>query len=337
MAVNKRAKKKRPPARKRSTSRKRGQANQQRWPLLQTLLAVLILVLGAIIATYYFGSFELRAKMERIAIRTIHAARAPESMPRPIVSALNRIYDTMPESQGLVVEGGELGHEETPLIAGVPLSSSPIRVLRNKSYLNLYNERQRQSRCVAFKLNERDQHTAKLPNIFFEDPRIRQLSTHAMQLGKWTPQPIAPVAALAHAFGAEGANEAHLVTNLAPMTDDFAQGLWQRLIHELAVTYPKRFGEIWIYAGPVIHAKSSKLASGVPIPDSFYAIAFDLTETGGLRAIAFLVPQDAKDSSLRSYITSISRIEQQTGLQFLPEVDYHAREVIGSAVSPQLW
>ena len=75
----------------------------------------------------------------------------------------------------------------------------------------------------------------------------------------------------------------------------------------------------------------------MPIPEGFYAIAFDLTETGGLRAIAFLVPQDAPDTKLRNYITSIAKIEKHTGLQFLPDVDYHAREVLGSNVSPQLW
>jgi len=40
---------------------------------------------------------------------------------------------------------------------------------------------------------------------------------------------------------------------------------------------------------------------------------------------------------LRNYITSIAQIETHTGLKFLPEVDYHAQEVLGLAVSPQLW
>jgi endonuclease G len=294
-------------------------------------------MIGGIAAAYYFGSFELRSKMERITIRSIHVVRSPEFMPGPIVSALNMVYDAIPESQGLVVEGGELAHEETPLIAGVPQSDSPLRVLHNKSYINLFNERERQSSCIAFKLSDRERHKAKAPDDFFEDPRIKQLRARDMELGQWMPQPIAPPAALAKAFGQDGANEARLVSNLAPMTAAFTNGLWKRLIKELTVTYPKRFGEIWVYVGPVIRLESSKLASGVPIPDGFYAIAFDLTDAGGLRAIAFLVPQDAQDTTLRNYISSISRIEELTGLQFLPEVDYHAREVLGSMVSPRLW
>ncbi len=236
-----------------------------------------------------------------------------------------------------MVEGGELGHDETPLIAGLPGSNSPVRVLRNKSYINLFNEKARQTTCIAFKLSGGDPQDAPIPDDFFEDPRIKQLRARDLLLGYWQPQTIAPAQALAAEFGTVGANEACLVTNLAPMSATFSSGLWQRLMYEITVTYPRRFGETWIYLGPVMHTQSSKLDSGVPIPDGFFAIVFDQTEAGGLRAIAFLVPQDATDTKLRRYITSIAKIEAHTGLKFLPEVDYHAQEVLGLAVSPQLW
>ncbi len=337
MAVKKRANKK-STADKRSAPRKRAKATPAaRKPTLWITLVALVLCIGAITAAYYFGTFKLRTQMERVAIKSINAVRSPEWMPRPFVSLLNMGYDAIPASQGLVVEGGELGHEDSPLIAGVPQSKSPVRVLYNQSYINLFNEKERQTTCIAFKLSGNERQDATVPDDFFEDPRIKQLRTKDLRLGQWMPHPIAPPNALASAFGEVGANEACLVTNLAPMSEAFSAGLWQRLIREIAVSYPKRFGEIWIYLGPVMREQSSKLDSGVPIPDGFYAIAFDLTETGGLRAIAFLVPQDATDTKLRNYITSVSKIEQHTGLQFLPEIDYHAREVLGSTVSPQLW
>lgn len=336
MAVKKRAKKK-TTARKRSAPRKRAKARPSRKPTLRIALVALLFGIGALIAVYYFGSFALRTQMERVAIKSINGVRAPEWMPRPIVGLLNLGYDAIPESQGLVVEGGELGHDDSPLIAGVPQSKSPVRVLRNKSYINLFNEKERQTACIAFKICGDDQQSATVPDDFSEDPRIKQLRAKDLRLGQWMPHTIAPPIILAKAFGEVGGNEACLVTNLAPMSEAFSTGLWQRLIREITVNYPNRFGEIWIYLGPVMREQSSKLESGVPVPDGFYAIAFDLTETGGLRAIAFLVPQDAPDTKLSHYITSISKIEKHTGLDFLPEVDYHAREVLRSAVSPQLW
>lgn len=297
----------------------------------------MVLGISALSATYYFGSFALRTGMEHAAIQSLNVVRSPEWLPRPFVSLLNIAYDTIPGSQGLVVEGGELGHEESPLIAGVPTSKTPIRVLHNQSYINLFNEKERQTTCIALKLSNRDRQNATVPSNFFEDPRIKQLHERDLRLGQWQPQAIAPPQVLAAEFGEVGANEACLVTNLAPMSTQFNAGLWQRLIEEVAVSYPKRFGEVWIYLGPIVRQQSSKLNSGVLIPDGFYAIAFDLTEAGGLRAIAFMMPQDATDTKLSNYITSIAQIEKYTGLQFLPEVDYHAREVLGSVVSPQLW
>jgi len=336
MAANKRAKKNSSSARKRNSPRK-GAKSAARKPILSKLRSLLVLGVVALIASYYFGSFALRVQIERAAIQTINVVRAPEWLPRPITSLLNLAYDTIPESQGLVVEGGELGHDETPLIAGLPGSNSPVRVLRNKSYINLFNEKARQTTCIAFKLSGRDRQDAPIPDDFFEDPRIKQLRARDLRLGYWQPQTIAPAQALAAEFGAVGANEACLVTNLAPMSATFSSGLWQRLMYEITVSYPQRFGETWIYLGPVMRTQSSKLDSGVPIPDGFFAIVFDQTEAGGLRAIAFLVPQDATDTKLRNYITSIAQIETHTGLKFLPEVDYHAQEVLGLAVSPQLW
>jgi len=336
MAVKKRATRKRT-----TTTRKRTRSKPQREParkpFLRTVFVVLLLGVGALIAAYYFGSFGLRTQMERVAIRSINVARAPEWMPRPIVSLLNLGYDAIPGSQGLAVEGGELGHDESPLIAGVPTSKSAVRVLHNKSYINLFNEKQRQARCIAFTLSDSDRLDATVADGFFEDPRIKQLQARDMRLGQWMPGAIAPPAALAGEFGTLGANEAHLVTNLAPMSEKFRDGLWQRLMQEITISYPKRFGEIWIYLGPVIRKESAKLESGILIPDAFYAIVFDLTDAGGLRAIAFLVPQDAKDTLLQNYISSIDEIEKVTGLKFLPEVDYHAGQVLGTSVSPQLW
>jgi endonuclease G len=333
MAAKKRATRKTTTARK----RQRSKAKPERKSFLRTVFVVLLLAICALAAAYYFGSFGLRTQMERIAIKSINAARAPEWMPRPIVSLLNMGYDAIPGSQGLAVEGGELGHEESPLIAGVPPSKSPVRVLHNKSYINLFNEKERQTACIAFKLSDGDRQDATVPEGFFEDPRIKQLRARDMRLGQWTPGAIAPAVALAGEFGEVGANEAHLVTNLAPMSTKFREGLWQRLMQEITVCYPRRFEEVWIYLGPAMRPKSAKLDSGVPIPDGFYVIVFDLTDAGGLRAIAFLVPQDATDTALKNYITSIEKIEKHTGLEFLPEVDYHAREVLGAAVSPQLW
>ena len=331
MAAKKRANKK-SSARGQKKQRTRGMSR------LSQLAFLLLVAMGACSAAYHFGSFTVRTQMEHIALQSISAARSPDWLPRPLTRLLNAAYDQIPGSEGLVVEGGEIGHEDSPFIAGLPESTLPIRILRNQSYSNIFDPKKRLTTCVALQLSSDDSGSASTPSNYFEDTRIKSLRAIDMQLGQWLPQPIAPAEALAKNYGEVGANEAHLTTNLAPMSEAFYNGIWQQLIYEITVTYPSRFNQTWIYLGPVIEQQSSaKLSSGIPIPNSFYAIVFDLTEIGGLRAIAFLLPQDQPSVKLSDCITSIAQIEQQTGLHFLSDVDYHAREVLGTYISPQLW
>jgi endonuclease G len=336
MAGKKRAKKK-TTNRKRSHARSRAKQSTSVKSRLRAALVLTFLCIGAIAATYYWGSFELRNKMERAAMQSLNVLRSPDWMPRPITGLFNAAYDAIPGSQGLAVDAGELGHESSALIAGIPTAQTPIRVLHNESYINLFSEPTRQTTCIALKLSNTTPQKATIPTVFFEDPRIKQLRERDFSAAGLQAQPMAPPVALAETFGSVGANESHLVTNLVPMSTALSDGVWKALLRELTESYPQRFGEVWIYLGPITRNGSPTLPSGLPIPDAFYAIAFDLTDSGALRAIAFIVPQDASNPQLHTYISSIDSIEEQTGLEFLPDIDFHARQVLGAAMSQSLW
>lgn len=296
-----------------------------------------VVVIGALVAAYYFGSFELRERFHQAGISATNVARSSEWLPRPLKSALDKLYDQIPGSGGFTVEGGELGREESHFLAGQPRSSREVQLLRNHSYLNLFSTADKQSLCVALRLTDGKKGDADLKIPFIKDPRIQNLEPSKMQLGNWSAFSLAPVPALERQHGETGAKEANLFTNLVPMTEAFAQGTWKEVIRQFSMRYPKRFGEIWLYLGPVYAPEHSKLASGVAIPDAFYAIAFDLTEAGGLRSLSLLVPADASGNHLAPFISSISEIERRTGLRFVPGVDAGARESLVQWVSPTLW
>ena len=95
---------------------------------------------------YYFGSFETRIKMERIALAALNSPRTHGTTPAPVARLLDFGYDWIPSSEGMVVEGGELGrNEDARFLAGVPHSRQPVRPLPRPSYLNLFNERSLQA------------------------------------------------------------------------------------------------------------------------------------------------------------------------------------------------
>jgi endonuclease G len=328
--ANKRAKKK--------TARKRTARQKKQTPWLRWFALLLLLVALLISGLYYFGSFETRAKMERIAMATLNTPRTHGSMPAPITRLFDLPYGWIPSSAGMVVEGGELGRDpDSPFLAGMPHSRQSIRSLLQPSYINLFNERKRQAACIALRLDDGPRQKAKIPGPPQIDARVPRLTTEAMTLGKWKAHPITPPAALAGQYGERGASDAMLATQHAPMTEAFASGPWTKAMRELTRRYPKRFGEVWIYLGPAYRSESAKLASDIAIPDAFYAIALDLTNAGGLRALALLIPVDAQSLNLNDYITSIAQIEKLTGLQFLPELDFSIRDTLGNYVSPSVW
>ena len=323
-------------SRKKAASKPRIQANHSHWfRKLLILLSIAILIIGGI---YYFSSFERRAKMERVALSAINSPRTHEAMPALIAPIFDGLYDTIPSSVGMVVEGGELGRElDSAFLAGIPNSRMPIRPLLQPSYINLFNERSQQSACIVIRLDDSARKNAATEDSLQIDARIPRLSAKAMTLGECLPQPIAPAKALIGQHGERGASDAQLATYFVPMTEAYAEGVWKKAMRELTERYPKRFGEVWLYLGPVYGPESSKRASGIAIPDALYAIALDLTEEGGLRALALLIPADAQSKNLDDYLTSISKIEKLTGLQFLPELDFSIRDTLGNYVSPSVW
>ncbi|MGB0257558.1 MAG: DNA/RNA non-specific endonuclease, partial [Coraliomargarita sp.] len=292
------------------------------------------LVLGL---TYSFGSYSVRGKMEQATSSLLNTIRSSAPWPEFIESGLNALYDAVPHSEGLIVDGGELGHDGSPLLAGIPISKKTVRILNNKSCVNVFSPQLRSSLCLAYHLNGEGQQSATIPTHAFDDARFTQLSSSQMRSGKWQPRPLVHPVLLQAEFGQTGCNESMLSTQLSPMRAEFADGLWQALTEELFAHYPKRFGELWVYVGPIYNRDSLILSSGLKVPSAYYAIAFDLTETGGLRAIAFMVPNDAGNNQLENYISSIGSIEQATGMNFMPDIEFDARETLRTWQSPRLW
>jgi DNA/RNA endonuclease G (NUC1) len=328
--------KKKRSAQGKATPKSRNRPNHSHW--LRKLLVRFSIAILAIGGIYYFSSFEIRAKMERIALSAINSSRTHGAMPTLVAPIFDSLYDAIPSSGGMVVEGGELGRDqETPFLAGMPNSRMPIRPLLQASYINLFNERSQQTACIAIRLDDTKRKKADTDGSLQIDARIPRLSPQTMTLGEWLPQPIAPAKALIGQYGERGAIDAKLATNYAPMTEAYTDGVWKKVMHEFTQRYPKRFGEVWVYLGPAYLPESSNFGSAISLPDAFYIIAFDLTDEGGLRALALLIPTDAESENLNDYLSSIAEIEKLAGLQFLPELDFSIRDTIGDYVSPTVW
>lgn len=93
--------------------------------------------------------------MESLAVQFSQPIRTHPSTPKILAEWLDALHDSIPSSAGFVVEGGELGRSpDSPFIAGVPQARGPIQLIGGQREAQLVRDVNRQSVCVAWRLNE---------------------------------------------------------------------------------------------------------------------------------------------------------------------------------------
>jgi endonuclease G len=86
-------------------------------------------------------------------------------------------------------------------------------------------------------------------------------------------------------------------------------------------------GPVHVIAGPVYRGSGDQTIltlgpKGVPIPSFLYRVLLRRDAQGMWRAIGFVVPNDGSiEREARVFATSVSRIEQLTGITFFPDLD----------------
>lgn len=148
---------------------------------------------------------------------------------------------------------------------------------------------------------------------------------------------LAPNYAIATRYGAAAQRETFLMSNITPQLHSLNAGLWQELEQKIATSYPARYAQVWVIAGPVFGAAPKKLRGGVAVPEAFFLIVIDENE-GKLRTLAFIVPQEAPpDADPERYLTRIDDIERRTGLDFLSDLDDAAEEQVEARRATRVW
>lgn len=218
--------------------------------------------------------------------------------------------------------------------------AQPIRVLRNSGYVVGYCDGWRTPVWAAYRMWDLPSipEPPRRPEKFSEDLRtVARVRSEDFSGSGYDRGHLAPNYAIATRFGPGGQEETFLMSNVIPQKHTLNAGLWKELEMRAATSYPARFGEVWVMAGPVFGAHPERLRGGEPVPESCWMVLLDEHE-GGVRAIAFLFPQDAPaDAPLAHYLTSVDRIESLTGLDLFPELPDSAQAVLEAKTAERVW
>jgi endonuclease G, mitochondrial len=212
--------------------------------------------------------------------------------------------------------------DHTHIYGGVPqpagFASGPIRVLNNTGYVVGYSDQLGNPVWAAYRLHDLEPSPAlPRPREFTVDRR----TTARIEPGHYTHSDydrghLAPNYGVATRYGRQAQEETFRMSNITPQRHGLNAGLWQSLEQKIARSYPARFGEVWVLAGPVFGPHPATLSQRVSVPEAFYMIIVDESD-GRVRTQAFLLPQEPVQPGLDSYLVAIDDIERRTGLDFL--------------------
>ncbi|MDD5597933.1 MAG: DNA/RNA non-specific endonuclease [Victivallaceae bacterium] len=123
----------------------------------------------------------------------------------------------------------------------------------------------------------------------------------------------------------KAAIETHTLLNACPQLQSQNNGIWKEL-EQKCETMADQYGKVWIITGPVFFNKSPSMWLGqniekqAAIPDAFFKIII-WQEGDKIIHQAYLIPNIlVKPKPIKSYQTTIPRIESLTGLKFLTKL-----------------
>lgn len=233
--------------------------------------------------------------------------------------------------------------DRTHVYAGAPLAGGyphPVRLLANRGYVAGYCEVLGNPAWVAYRVAD----VKGLPEAGERPERFEaDLRTAArVEPGDYTNSGydrghMAPNYAIATRYGEEAQRETFLMSNIAPQRHALNAGPWKQLEMKIATSYPGRFGEVWVVAGPVFGARPERLRGGVAVPEAFFMIVTDESD-GRTRSQAFIFPQDTPaGADPGRYLVSIDEIERRTGLDFLNELPDEAEAALEARKAERVW
>jgi len=302
----------------------------------KTFVVANLVLWGVIGGWYLFQPEPRRAEVSRLVENCFDS--------RKQVSAFDVAWDLWQLYYSKDYVTGAAAGKEAHLYGGLPVqtgsaSTGSLRVLMNTGFEAGYSDALGVPLWTAYHL--RDGKFGEPP------PRPEEFTVDARTLARIEPDDysrsgfdrghMAPNYAIAIHYGQRAQEETFRMSNICPQRHALNAGPWKQLEQRIATNYPARFGEVWVFVGPVFGEKSSRLKRRVAVPEAFYLIVIDENE-GRVRTEAFVIPQETSgEADPGAYLTSIDEIERRTALNFLSQLPDETENALEARVASRVW
>lgn len=148
-------------------------------------------------------------------------------------------------------------------------------------------------------------------------------------------------------FGYDAVRDGMLMSNMVPQQNRAPSrnhAIWgtlenahNRIVGDQSADIPV----IWVISGPIFDDQDGAavqfVGEGIGVPDATYKIIAWFTTADEFRTMAFIIPQDASNFDLTTYLVSVDAVEARTGLDFFHELDDTAETSAESRIAASLF
>lgn len=191
------------------------------------------------------------------------------------------------------------------------------------------------------------------PKFFYDDPRLEpKYRIGAEPFGTIGDQSygrghMVPNYAINTQYGRVAQAETFFMSNIIPQHSATNKGAWGTMERAIISAYAPLRKHVWALVGPIFGPKPQKFkrkcGRDVPIPESYYMILADpelypYDDPDNMSILALRMPYDFGDRPLSDeLVTTISDIENATGLSFFPRLSRADKAKLENQTSPTLW
>jgi endonuclease G len=129
-------------------------------------------------------------------------------------------------------------------------------------------------------------------------------------------------------------SETFYMSNMSPMAASFNRGIWSKL-EDWVRAAALQEGGLYVVTGPVLSKSCGSIKQSITIPCAFYKIVFK----GGTnpKMLGFLLSNAGTSDAVQKFVVTVDALEQQTGIDFFPQLEDALEQSLESKVSLSGW
>jgi endonuclease G len=227
--------------------------------------------------------------------------------------------------------------QQTHINIEIPAHQANEKLISHAGYTLSYNEKYEQANWVAYELTSEETNSLyNRTNQFLVDPKINTGSADNSDYAGsgYDRGHLAPAGDMG--WSEKSMVESFYYSNMSPQVPSFNRGIWKN-----AETFTREAAianhVIYVVTGPVFTSDMTTIGRNqVAVPQSYFKVILDNSEPE-LKAIAFVIPNEASQLPLQHFAVSINQVEQITGLDFFPLLADTLESKLESGFDVNLW